>query len=223
MLEKLRKLNPNLPMYSVHDAAFHNYGRVVDFQADALIAMCKKTAVMPEKGTRYVPTMPELEAMTEEFARVQHELRGEGSCQIGCCWGYSSKLNGLEYHRSSEHDIAVTDVVLLLAKQTDMEGYDLPAGKVTAFFIPKGTVFELYATTLHYCPCQVSDEGFACIVVLPKGTNCALTQPKPNTDEGRLLVARDKWLIVHPDNMDAVACGNYPGLHGENYTIQYKE
>lgn len=223
MLEHLRTLNPSLPLYSVQDAAFRDYGRVIGFPAENLIAACEKAAVLPESGSRYVPDLPELEALTEDFARVQRELRGEGPCQIGCCWGHSSRLNCLEYHRSSEHNIAVTDMVLLLARQQDMEGNDLPAGKVTAFYVPKGTTIEVYATTLHFCPCQVSDEGFICIVVLPRGTNHPLTQPQMHTGEGRLLWARDKWLIAHPENESVIARGAYPGLHGENYTIKYKE
>lgn len=219
MLEKLRKLNPEIPFYSVHDDAFRRFGRVVDFPAQALCGLCAQAAAMPESGSRYAASMPELEA-PEVFEPVQRLLRGEGSCQIGCCWGYNSRLNCLEYHRASEHNIAVTDFVLLLAAQQDMEGNELPAGRVTAFYVPRGTVIEVYATTLHFCPCQVSDEGFCCIVVLPRGTNLPLEHPRAETGEGRLLWAKDKWLLAHKD-APAVARGAYPGLHGENYEIKY--
>ena len=219
-LETLRQLNPGLPFYSVYDAAFRPYGRVIDYDASALIAACETSAEMPESGSRYVPDMPALEALPD-FAVVKHALRGEGHCQIGCCWGYNSKLNCLEYHRASEHNIAVSDLVLLLARQQDMEGNDLPAGKVTAFFVPKGTTIEVYATTLHFCPCQVSDAGFRCIVVLPRGTNHPLEQPRPELGDGRLLWAQDKWLIAHPENTGVVKRGAYPGLHGENFEVKH--
>ena len=217
-LEMLRKLNPDLPFYSVYDAEFRRFGRVVDFDATALIEACEKAAEMPESGSRYVPDMPELEAVA--FEKVQHELRGEGSCQIGCCWGHSSKLNCLEYHRAGEHNVAVSDLVLLLAAQQDMEGCDLPEGKVTAFFVPKGTTIEVYATTLHFCPCEVSADGFRCIVVLPRGTNHPLEKARPETEEGRLLWARDKWLIAH-EEAPAVQRGAYVGIHGKNFEIHY--
>ena len=217
-LEALRKLNPGLPFYSVHDDAFRRFGRVIDFDAAALIEACEQAAEMPAEGSRYVPDMPELEAVA--FEQVQHQLRGDGNCQIGCCWGHSSKLNCLEYHRSSEHNIAVSDLVLLLAAQQDMEGCELPDGKVSAFFVPKGTTIEVYATTLHFCPCEVSAEGFRCIVVLPRGTNHPLQQPRPDNAEGRLLWAKDKWLIAH-EEAPAVQRGAYVGIHGENYEIQY--
>ena len=219
-LTALRAKNPNVPFYSVFDPEFRRFGRVIDFDSASLVEACEKAAVMPEIGSKYVPDMPELEALPV-FEEVKNTLRGQGSCQIGCCWGHSSRLNCLEYHRASEHNVAVSDLVLLLAAQQDMEGMDLPAGKVTAFFVPKGTVIEVYATTLHFCPCQVSDEGFRCIVVLPRGTNHPLEGEKPQGGDGRLLWAKDKWLIAHPENVGVVQRGAYPGLHGENYEIKY--
>lgn len=218
-LQRLREKNPHVAFYSVADPAFRPFGRVIDFDGAALIAAAEKIA-MPEAGTKYVPDLPELET-EKEFAAVRHALRGEGSCQIGLCWGYNSLLNCLEYHRASEHNIAVTDLVLLLADQREMEGNDLPAGKVIGFFVPKGTVIEVYATTLHFCPCQVGDAGFSSIVILPRGTNHPLTGERPATAEGRLLWAADKWLIAHADNAPVLARGAYPGLHGENFKINY--
>ena len=217
-LEALRKLNPGLPFYSVYDSEFRRYGRVIDFPSAEMVETAEKVE-MPESGSKYVPDLPALEALPI-FDVVKNDLRGQGSCQIGYCWGYSSMLNCLEYHRASEHNIAVTDMVLLLAQQQDMEGLDLSCDKITAFYFPKGTVIEVYATTLHFCPCQVQDEGFKCIVVLPRGTNHPLEGEKPTLGDGRLLWAKDKWLVAHPD-APAVSRGAYPGLHGENYKINY--
>ena len=220
MLQTLRDKNLNVPFYSVYDAEFRPFGRVIDFDASRLIAACEQAAVMPAEGANYVPFMPELEALSD-FETVWRTLRGEGGCQIGCCWGYNSRLNCLEYHRASEHNIAVSDMVLLVAAQQDMDGFDLPAGKIVGFFAPKGVTVEVYATTLHYCPCQTSDSGFRSIVVLPKGTNEPLEHAAPAGGDGRLLWCKDKWLIAHPDNAEMVSKGAYAGLHGENYTIRY--
>ena len=220
MLQNLRKKNPHISFYTVNDPEFHRFGRVIDFDASALIAECGRAAVMPASGSRYVTVMPELEALPA-FDGVRRVLRGEGAFQIGCCWGFNTKLNCLEYHRASEHNIAVTDLVLLLAAQQDMEGLDLPAGRIVGFFMPKGTTVEVYATSLHYCPCQTSDAGFSSIVVLPRGTNEPLKAARPEGGDGRLLWATDKWLIAHPDCADVIAKGAYPGLHGENFEIKY--
>ncbi|HNW87930.1 MAG TPA: DUF4867 family protein [Candidatus Limiplasma sp.] len=219
-LSTLREKNPGLPFHSVNDSAFSRFGRVVDFDASALIAACQKAAQMPNAGSQYVPDMPALET-PELFHAVQHGLRGDGACQVGCCWGFNSALNCLEYHRAGEHNIAVTDMVVMLASQLDMVGLDLPEGKVEAFFVPAGTTIEFYATTLHYCPCHTEDSGFCSIVVLPRGTNHALTEPRPDGYDGRLLWAKDKWLIANPENRADVDAGAYPGLHGENFVIRY--
>ncbi len=219
-LHLLRTRNPGLPLYAVSDPAFRRYGRIVDFNAAALMTVCETAAAMPPEGSRYVPAMPELEALPA-FQQAQQAFWGETDGQIGCCWGYNAKLNCLEYHRCSEFNIAVSDLVLLLAAQQDMEGLDLPEGKITGFFVPKGTAIEVYATTLHFCPCQTGDGGFRCLVMLPRSTNLPLTQPRPEQGEGRLLWARNKWLIAHPENQAVVRRGAYPGLHGINFDITY--
>lgn len=58
-----------------------------------------------------------------------------------------------------------------------------------AFRIPSGTAVELYATTLHYAPCNASDGGFLVAVVLPKGTNEALEHPHTGGEDA-LLAAK---------------------------------
>ena len=79
--------------------------------------------------------------------------------KIGYCNGDNHKLNALEYHRSSELDIAQTDLILLLGMQQDIENGDIyDTSKVEAFLVPAGTGVELYATTLRYAPCKKPDE-----------------------------------------------------------------
>jgi hypothetical protein len=219
-LQTLLEKNPTLPFYAVTDPEFAPYGRVVDFDSYILAETCKKAVFMPKTGTLYETDLPELEAL-QDFERIRRVLRGEGSCQAGCCWGHNTMLNALEYHRASEHNIAVTDMAVLLASQLDMEGLELPAGKVKGFFVPAGTTVEFYATTLHYAPCQVDEAGFISIVVLPRGTNYALDASRPDGYDGRLLWAKDKWLIAHADDTADVKAGAYPGLHGENYDVKF--
>ena len=82
--------------------------------------------------------------------------------------------------------------------------------------VPAGTAVELYATTLHYAPCNAKAGGFRCVVVLPKGTNEALPFAPEAKGESRLLTAVNKWLIAHED---AEIEGAVNGLKGENITI----
>ena len=54
-------------------------------------------------------------------------------------------------------NVAVTPLVLLLAKLDDV-GADgrLDSAKVKAFLLERGDVVEVYADTLHFCPCEVT-------------------------------------------------------------------
>ena len=48
-------------------------------------------------------------------------IYGQMGIQLGYCNGHNKKLNALEYHRDSEVNLAVTDLVLLLGRQQDIE------------------------------------------------------------------------------------------------------
>ena len=127
------------------------------------------------------------------------------------------KLNAVEYHRNSEINVAVTDLVLLIGHQQDIEpDHTYDTSKIEAFLVPAGTGIEVYATTLHYAPCHVNDGGFQCVVVLPKGTNTELTFPTEKAGEDSLMTAKNKWLIAHED---AKIEGAFNGLKGENVQI----
>ena len=136
---------------------------------------------------------------------------------IGYCNGDNHKLNALEYHRSSEVNIAVTDMILLLGAQQDIQAdYTYETSLVEAFFVPAGTAVEMYATTLHYAPCTAAEGGFRCVVILPAGTNTELTFPIGESGEDRLITAKNKWLIAHSE---AGLEGAFCGLKGENISI----
>lgn len=83
--------------------------------------------------------------------------------------------------------------------------------------MPAGTVLEVYATTLHYAPCHVQEEGFRCVVVLPKDTNTELAAFEVQGEEDKLLFARNKWLIGHSEG--GLPERAYLGLIGENRSI----
>ncbi len=212
---------------SVLEDGFKVYGRVLQgLDVSGLLEEMERTP-MPE-DVIYVPSDEGLERL-DVYGAMSDGVYGQMPVQIGYCNGHNRYLNALEYHRSSEINVAVTDMVLLLGRQQDIgEAYTYDTSKVEAFLVPKGTVVEMYATTLHYAPCGVGGAGFKCVVVLPKGTNYDL---RPTTDssreqaaeklcrdkgcisEERLLAATNKWLIAHPN---AGIDGAYCGLIGEN-------
>ncbi len=216
MLNKLKEKNPGIAFYSVEDAAFAPFGRVVrDFDASPILEAAKKIAV-PAQGSAYVATEPTFEAL-ETAAHIRDRFYGELPTQVGYCWGYNTMLNATEWHTGSEINIAVTPLVLLLGHLWDVKDGKIDASAFKAFYVPAGSVLEVYATSLHYCPCQVQDGGFGCVVALPAGTNTPMERPA----EDRLLFQKNKWLIAHEGNGELIAKGVFGGISGINYDIQY--
>ena len=205
---------------SVHDPSFRTYGRVIEgLDMSKLLEEMKHTP-LPEDEVIYTPGDHVLEALpvSEQFRSIVY---GELPIQVGYCNGFNRALNALEYHRSSEIDIAVTDIILLLGRQQDITpDFRYDTSLVEAFLVPAGCAVELYATTLHYAPCTADGKPFRCTVILPKDTNEDLTDAHSPADaplcEDRLLAAKNKWLIAHEDaRIDGAFCG----LVGENITV----
>lgn len=131
---------------SVNDKAFEVYGRVVDgYDYAELLATLEKCSEKPADSVIYVPGCAELEA-TPAYKDLQINCYGGMPIQIGYCNGTNTKLNCFEYHRDSEIDIAADDVILLVARQQDIQDGKIDSSKTEAFLCPKGTAVELYAT-----------------------------------------------------------------------------
>lgn len=207
-----------LNIQKVTDAGFRKYGRVLkDYDTTNIVKILESTP-LPE-DVIYVPSAVELE--TEEIMDYfTNKVYGGLPVQVGYCNGHNHTLNALEYHRSSEINIASKDLILLIGMQQDMEeDFTYDTSKVEAFLLPANTAIEVYATTLHYAPCDATEEGFRCVVVLPKDTNLDLVK-KPVKAEGEdaLLFARNKWLVAHEESgLDKD--GAFIGLKGDNLTV----
>ena len=201
----------------VTDDAFSAYGKVLEgYDFSELLEVMKDTP-LPEDEVVYVPGVKAMEEATVS-ERLKKSAYGGLPIQVGYCNGHNLKLNALEYHRSSEVDIAASDLILLLGRQQDIqEDYTYDAAKVEGFFVPAKTAVELYATTLHYAPCQASEEGFRCVIVLPEGTNHELDFSVVSEGEEKLMTAKNKWLIAHED---AKIGGAFCGLKGENISLE---
>ena len=201
----------------VTDIDFKKYGQVLkNYDCSEIIEKMGSTPLPSD--VIYEPSIKELEDLN-----IAEELRkrefGELPIQIGYCNGNNFLLNAVEYHRTSEINIAVTDLILLIGCQQDIEDdYSYDTSKIEAFMVPAGTIIEVYATTLHYAPCNVSEDGFKCVVVLPRDTNLALEDNIEKINEDALLFAKNKWLIGHKDT-DLGAQGAFIGLVGDNIHI----
>ena len=207
-------------IYSVTDPEFKAYGKVLEGYDTAELVEAMERIGLPEQGTAYEPGIASLEACTI-FSELQDRAYGGMPIQIGFCNGFNHTLNAVEYHRDSELNYACTDLILLLGKRSDIEkDFSYDTSKMQAFLVRKGTLVEIYATTLHYAPISATPDGtFRCTVVLPRGTNEPLPERgAAHTDEDKLLTHVNKWLIAHPESgLDKT--GAFVGLKGENITI----
>ena len=202
-------------MQKVTDESFKKYGKVLnDFDFSELLKEMNTTPV-PE-DVIYVPSEDCLEAL-DVAEELKNRMYGGLLIQIGYCNGHNKTLNALEYHRCSEVDVAVDDIILLLGCQQDIEeDFTYDTSRVEAFYVPAGTAVELYATKLHYAPCGVEGNGFRCVIVLPKDTNTEITFSTSGKGEDKLMTAKNKWLIAHED---AKIEGAFNGLKGVNITL----
>ncbi len=205
-----------MKLYSVYDEEFRSYGQVHgDFDTSEILSVLEETEITDH--TVYVPEDPSLQSLSSA-GRVERELFGGIKTQLGWCNGHNTKLNCLEYHRSSEFNLGTRDFILLLARQDQIKEGVLDTSLVKAFLVPKGLMIEVYATTLHYAPCHKDKEGFQVLVALPKGTNYPLNGITSAGCDSKLLWATGKWLLAHPDS-DEAKQGAYIGLTGENIDI----
>lgn len=213
--ELIVKNNPNLKIYKVTDKEFIPYGKVLNnISTDEIIEVANKIP-MPETGSMYVPELEEF-MKTKAAKEMQEDCYGEMPTQVGYCYGSSNKLNAVEWHKDSEINIATTPLVLILGKVQDIVDNKIDSSTFKIFYLEKGDAVEVYATTLHFCPCQVLKSGFGCVVGLPKGTNI----PLDNEHEDKVLFRKNKWILAHVENEGLIARGVLPGVTGENYEIK---
>ena len=206
-------------IYSISDPEFRAYGKVLEGYDTAELLAAMEKIDMPESGTAYRPGIESLEACAI-FSELGERAYGGMPIQLGMCWGYNTTLNCLEYHRDSEVNIGTKDFILLLGKLDEVEGGMLDTEKVKAFRVPAGLPVEVWATTLHYAPCQTDHRsGFRVAVALPKGTNMQKPVFEPRCEEDRWMTARNKWLLAHPSSGPAKN-GAHIGLKGENIDIE---
>lgn len=208
-----------LTIQNVSNPEFLQFGKILEgYHTEKLIRSLNMLTPKPTKGTIYVANDPDMEK-SSVCPKIQEHFFGGLPIQVGYCNGSNHQLNCLEYHRSSEVNIAADDVVLLVARQQDIHDGKLDTSLVQAFLVPAGTAVELYATTLHFAPCNApKNKSFRVAIILPRGTNTEKPQIEPQCFEDQMLFACNKWLLAHPDSSQAKH-GAYVGLTGENIEI----
>ncbi|MEN6363655.1 MAG: DUF4867 family protein [Rectinema sp.] len=225
-IEELRKANPHILIRDADDPALAQYGRIIAPEPfSAMVELADRITEIDLSSNRYVASLAPLEACSG--AGLLALRFGFAPMQIGYCNGASWKLNALEWHKSAEIDITVTDLVLFLGKRCDVRADGTYASsKLDCFYLEKRTVFELAPEVLHFAPCRVAETGFKSIIALPAGTNAALGPGEAaaaahaaDDIEARLLFMRNKWLVAHPERTILVERGAFAGIMGENIAI----
>ena len=103
----------------VTDPSFLAYGKVVEgYDCKELLEAMERTPL--SEDVVYVASVEELETLLVA-KKMEKNLYGQMPIQVGYCNGHNKKLNALEYHRNSEVNVAVTDLVLLLGRQQDIK------------------------------------------------------------------------------------------------------
>ena len=138
----------------------------------------------------------------------------------------NQSMNGLEYHKSPEIIMAVTDCVLFLCPFDHLQDFEtVRTIDAELFYLPKGSVVLIKANVLHLAPCMVDQNGFKTIILLPKDTNEPLDpeeiemRDSSHKKEDRLLFKKNKWILAHPERAQLVNQNVHVGLVGENRMV----
>jgi len=185
------------------------------------------------EANAYTASDPDLEA--HPSAAAFGPAFGFYPLQVGWNAGPNTRLNGLEWHKSPEILVAVTDLALLLGRVEEVD-WEAPGGPayssaaVECLYLPAGTALEIFPGTMHLAPCRLSDSGFKSLVILPRGTNEPLAEAekagaasRASAGDGwaRLLFMRNKWLLAHPERKVLTDKGAFPGIAGPNVEVRY--
>ncbi len=210
---------------SVRSSRFEQYGQVLEgLDVQELLDTAAAMTPIPEEGNIYVPSLKDLEK--DDVLKALAPYYDHQPLQIGFCNGRNQSMNGLEYHKSPEIIMAVTDCVLFLCPFDHLQEFDqVRTIDAELFYLPKGSVVLIKANVLHLAPCMVEQEGFKTIIVLPKDTNEPLDKEElqkrdsSQDKEDRLLFKKNKWMLAHPERHQLVSQNVHVGLVGENRMV----
>ena len=200
---------------SIDDESFAQYGKRIKSSFYPVFKEESEKINLPNSGSAYHASEQLFE--TPQTLAYYKQLFGGMDVQIGYCYGWNDSLNALEWHTNSEISVALSDMVMLLGDIREMQDGKYESAKLKAFLLKEGDSVEIYATTLHFCPINVKNQAFKNVVVLPRGTNTPLDEKSLD----KYLIAKNKWLIIHPKFHKQVELGREIGILGENIKISW--
>ncbi len=227
LTDSLNAQNPDLGILPVTDASFFRYGAVHRrLRVDALLAAFDAGTTVSDR-VLYEPDSIGMNGYPgETFPIARDVFGGMEDLQLGRLQGRNSLLTCLEYHKCAEVVLAATDMVVFMGLVQDIvwpEGtYDI--SRVQAFFVPRGTVYEVFPWCLHGIPAQTSRaEGFRCAVMLPRGTKTPMDFTPFPEGEAALLNGRGTWLIAHAGEPSFHGSRVHLGLVGRSIELRTLE
>ncbi len=221
MISILKNKNSGLEIKEITQESFEKYGRLLPSEFYQKAFEFLRTLKIPVHGNQYIAHDPLFKDYVGDKG-TYNDVFGYSPIQFGYVNGKNSKLNALEYHKSSEINICESPLVLMVGHKQDIVNNIYDSSKLEVFYIPAQTVIELNPGVLHFSPCRVTEEGFKCGVILPMKTNVEFVSASAvNSLEDKLLFKTNKWLLAHEENETLIAKGAYPGLKGINYEIKY--
>lgn len=213
MLEEVKKNNPSLNIRSTYELS--KLYRKLDIDVLPILSYSQE-CVKDSLENYYIPSDPGLESidLTKAISSFVFDFV---STQAGWCCGGGTKMNGMEWHKSSEVIVACTDMLLFIGDYKDISNDKYNSKNAIPLFLKAGEVIELYPMTLHLSPLRVNTL-FKAAIILPRGTNT--NRPEGIVGSHRAI---NKWLLVHPENVKAIGLGSKVGIEGENLTVNYTE
>ena len=202
-----------MKLHSITDPEFAKFGRRLEgYDFTEFFAKLSEKKI-PESGIVYEASDAALESCAV-FSELRDRGFGGMPIQIGYVSADNHVLNCLEYHKSSEFNIALDEMILILGLESEIIDGKFDTSKCEAFLVPAGEGVELFATTLHYAPFS-SKGGYRVACVLPRGTNLDAPAAASKSVEDGWLYGSNKWIATLPGTEDAKN-GIFAGLSGEN-------
>ncbi len=223
ILKKLNELNPGRDITSLFDDSFKKFGVIhKGFKIDRLLEYLDRNQVNDE--IVYIADVPEMrKELADQLDPIMKSIYAGMDVQVGQCYGRNNTLNALEYHHGSEVYVHTTDMILMLGLDEDIkwpEGtYD--SSLIRAFYAPRGYVIELRGGCMHYAAVNVfHQKGLNLIVSLLKGTNSQIDFKVGSQDRDKLIIAKNTWVLAHPEYEPAKNAGWHLGITGENFSFK---
>jgi hypothetical protein len=224
MIGSLNTENPDLGILPVTDPSFSSYGAVHrKLRVDSLLGAMDRWITVTD-GVVCEPDPAGMDRCPRETAPIVRTVfGGMEDLQLGWMHGRNSVLNSLEYHKCPEAVVAASDMVVFVGLAQDIvwpEGtYDI--SRVKAFFVPRGTLYEVLPCCLHGTPTHARRaDGFRCAVMLPRGTRSPVDLPPSAEGEAALLHGRGTWLIAHPSEPSFQGTSVHFGLIGRSIQLR---